>query len=124
MSGIRKNLKKIIVGIIGGIVFIVGVVLIPYPGPGMLVVFFGLTILATEFMWAQGLLDTLRSKYDRWQVWMKRQSRVMQLLFLLATAVIVVITIWLFNGYGLLNDWLNLEQDWLDSPFVQIEPTP
>lgn len=124
MGRTQRHLKKIIVGLLGGVVFLVGIVLIPYPGPGWLIVFFGLTILATEFMWAQGVLDSLRKKYDRWQIWMRGQSRIVQIMFLVLTAIVVIITIWLFNGYGLINSWFGLNQDWLVSPFVQIDPTP
>ena len=124
MDGLRKNTRKILIGILGGLVLLIGLVLIPYPGPGWLIVFFGLTILATEFMWAQGILDRLRAKYDQWQTWMRRQSPLVKLAFWLLTAIVVVTTIWLFNGYGLLNSWFNLSQDWLVSPFVQMDPTP
>lgn len=124
MDALRKNTRKILVGILGGLVLLIGLVLIPYPGPGWLIVFFGLAILATEFMWAQGILDNLRSKYDQWQAWLRRQSLFVKVGFLLLTAAVVITTIWLCNGYGLLNEWFNLGQDWLVSPFVQMDATP
>lgn len=124
MNSLAKNARKILIGILGGLVLLIGLVLIPYPGPGWLIVFFGLAILATEFMWAQGILDRLRQKYDDWQAWIARQPIGIKVLFWLATAAVVVTTIWLFNGYGLLNEWINLGQDWLVSPFVQMDATP
>ena len=40
----------------GCAVVVVGVILLPLPGPGMLVILAGLGILATEFEWADRLL--------------------------------------------------------------------
>ena len=50
---IWKLLRKSFIFIIGVAVFIVGIILIPLPGPGFLVMFAGLAILAIEFEWAQ-----------------------------------------------------------------------
>jgi uncharacterized protein (TIGR02611 family) len=47
---------KIGVGILGAIVVAVGIVLIPFPGPGWAIVIHGLAVLALEFAWAQHLL--------------------------------------------------------------------
>ena len=47
---------RIAVAVIGLAVLAVGIVAIPYPGPGWAVVFVGLAILATEFDWARRLL--------------------------------------------------------------------
>src|SRR5215468_10502274 len=43
---------RIGVGVLGGLVLVAGILMIPYPGPGWLVVFAGLAVLATEFAWA------------------------------------------------------------------------
>ena len=45
-------LKRVIVGVVGGFVTLIGVVALVAPGPGWLIVFTGLGILATEFAWA------------------------------------------------------------------------
>ncbi len=42
-----------------------GIILLPLPGPGWLVIFLGLGVLATEFAWAAHLLARARSYYDR-----------------------------------------------------------
>lgn len=115
----KNKLKKIGVGIIGGIVLVVGVILIPYPGPGWLVVFAGLGILSTEFDWAKRLLSYAKGKYDAWEAWVRRQSPLVRALLFIATAIIVIATIWLLNGYGLINSWLNLGWDWVQSPLVK-----
>ncbi len=115
----KRKAKKTFIAIIGGIVLIVGIVAIPYPGPGWLIVFAGLGILATEFAWAQQILQFARGKYDRWQEWLGRQDVAIKALFWLLTAIIVVTTIWLLNGYGLLNSWLHLGQNWVESPLFR-----
>ncbi|ROQ40824.1 uncharacterized protein (TIGR02611 family) [Frondihabitans sp. PhB188] len=55
-----RTAYKVAIGIIGFAVVIAGIILIPLPGPGWLVVFLGLAILGTEFpaahrlnMWVQ-----------------------------------------------------------------------
>jgi len=45
------------VTIAGVLVVLIGIVLIPLPGPGWAIVFGGLAILATEYVWAQRLLS-------------------------------------------------------------------
>lgn len=110
--------RKIILGVVGGIVLLCGIVMIPYPGPGWVVVFIGLAILAQEFPWAQRVLDIAKGKYDQWQAWLRRQPAWVKSIFWLMTATIVIVTIWLLNGYGLLNAWFHLGLDWLNSPFV------
>ena len=59
---IRKSGKRIAVTIAGFAVLIVGIVLIPLPGPGWLIVFSGLAILATEYVWARRLLNYAKAK--------------------------------------------------------------
>lgn len=115
----RKQIKRIATGIIGGLVLIIGIIAIPYPGPGWLIVFAGLGILSTEFEWAQKILDKLKSKYDAWEAWLKKQPSWVKAIFWTATCIIVIITVWLLNGYGLINDWLNLNWDWVKSPFFK-----
>lgn len=114
----KKHAKRVLIAVIGGIVLIAGIIMIPYPGPGWLVVFAGLGILSTEFDWAQRLLDYAKGKYEDWTHWVARQNKVIQSAIWLCTALIVVVTIWLLNGYGMINDLLNLNQDWVQSPFV------
>lgn len=112
----KKAVKKSSIGLLGGLVVVVGLILVPYPGPGWLIVFAGLAILATEFEQARRVLDFAKGKYDAWQEWLKQQSMVVQLIFWLLTFAVVVVTIWLLNGYGIINDLLHLGWDWIRSP--------
>lgn len=46
-------LRKLIVGVIGGTIVLIGVAMIVLPGPAFIVIPVGLGILATEFAWAR-----------------------------------------------------------------------
>jgi uncharacterized protein (TIGR02611 family) len=119
MKNLPPNTRKIVTGFVGWLVLLVGIVLIPYPGPGWVIVFIGLSLLAREFEWAKNLHDYAHSKYVAWQNWLKDQPRSVKLLFWALTAALVVSTVWLLNGYGLINGWFNLGFDWAQSPFVR-----
>lgn len=47
---------RIAVGVVGGTITFLGVVFLITPGPGWLVIFVGLGILASEFAWAERAL--------------------------------------------------------------------
>lgn len=121
MANIKRRAKRTGVGIVGGIVLIVGIVAIPYPGPGWLIVFAGLGILATEFEWAQRLLDYAKSRYDAFQAWVARQNCAVKAAIWSITALIVIATVYLLNGYGILDNLFSLGQDWLHSPFFPVK---
>ena len=55
-----KKLKKIIVAVIGFTVLAFGILLIVFPGPAFIVIPIGLSILATEFVWAKKLLEKFK----------------------------------------------------------------
>ncbi|MTK01616.1 TIGR02611 family protein [Micromonospora sp. CP22] len=65
---------KIIFGVLGALVVAIGIVLIPLPGPGWLLVIAGLGIWAVEFHWAKRLLAFTRRHVHGWTAWVKRQS--------------------------------------------------
>lgn len=118
MDRIKRHSKQVFIGVVGGIVLLAGVIMIPYPGPGWLVVFAGLAILSTEFAFAERILARVRQKYDEWRDWLKVQPRWVQWLVLAFTGLVVVVTLWLLNAYGLINSFLNLGLDWVTSPLA------
>ena len=66
---------RIGVGMLGGFIAVVGLVLVPLPGPGWLVVFLGLAILGTEFAWAHRLAGFVKRQLNRfWAWWNARKS--------------------------------------------------
>jgi uncharacterized protein (TIGR02611 family) len=88
----RRSLEapyRIGVGVIGGLVVAAGIVTIPLPGPGWLTVIAGLFVLATEFTWAERLLEFTRRHVANWTVWLGRQSVVVRLAIALLTAAFV-----------------------------------
>jgi uncharacterized protein (TIGR02611 family) len=104
------------VAIIGLAVLAVGILAIPYPGPGWAIVFVGLAILATEFDWARRLLAYTRKRYDKVMAWFRRQGRWVQAAGAALTGAIVVATLWLLGALGWSAGLAGLEQEWLKSP--------
>ena len=70
---------QLVVGIFGGFVVALGIVLIPFPGPGWLIVLAGLAILAVEFVWAQRLLLFTKGQLESWWHWLGRQSMLVRM---------------------------------------------
>jgi uncharacterized protein (TIGR02611 family) len=55
--------KRFVVAVVGFTVIAIGIVLLPLPGPGWAIIFGGLAILATEFIWARRLRDKVRGYF-------------------------------------------------------------
>jgi len=54
--------------ILGGFTLLgLGAVMLFTPGPGWLVIFLGLTLLAAEFVWARRLMDRMKQQGTRWK---------------------------------------------------------
>ncbi len=62
---IRRSGKRVAVTIAGFAVLLAGIALLVLPGPGWLLIFIGLTILATEYVWAQRLLNAAKRKAEQ-----------------------------------------------------------
>lgn len=107
---------RTVVGVVGTAVLIVGIIAIPYPGPGWAIVFLGLGILATEFRAAQVVLHWVRIRYDRAMVWFGRQHIAVKALSALLTAAFVIASLWLFGALALVGGWVGIDWSWLKSP--------
>lgn len=59
---VARALRRGLVLIVGVALMLGGVVLLVLPGPGVLVIFAGLGLLATEFTWAARLLRWARTR--------------------------------------------------------------
>jgi tellurite resistance protein TerC len=57
--------KRMIVIVAGFTILVVGIAMIVLPGPAVVVIPIGLAILATEFIWARKLLDTVKERIER-----------------------------------------------------------
>ena len=68
-----NTVYKIVVTLLGATIVVVGLILVPLPGPGWLIVFVGLTLLGSEYHWARRLLGWLRAMltrfWERWNTW-------------------------------------------------------
>lgn len=60
-----KKVKKLIVTIIGFTILLIGLVTIFTPGPAIIIIPVGLAVLATEFVWAERLLNKFKEKFAR-----------------------------------------------------------
>ncbi|MGC3988355.1 MAG: PGPGW domain-containing protein [Chthoniobacteraceae bacterium] len=67
--------KRIMIAIAGFTVIIIGVVMIPLPGPGALVILAGLSILALEFAWARRLLVRAKEAMEKARARFKRKPK-------------------------------------------------
>lgn len=61
MSKTVSAVRKLVIAIVGFPILLLGIVLIPLPGPGLLVSLLGLIILSTEFDWAKGPTDKAKA---------------------------------------------------------------
>jgi uncharacterized protein (TIGR02611 family) len=107
---------RIVVGVVGVVVLGLGVLAIPYPGPGWAIVFLGLGILATEFEWAHRLLRYTKERYDRVMAWFAAQGLWVKVLGAVLTAAVVVASLWLFGALSFAAGLFGIEQPWLKSP--------
>lgn len=97
---------RVCVGVVGGLIVAVGLVTIPLPGPGWLTVIAGLFVLASEFTWAERLLEFTKKHVKRWTDWVTRQPVWVRLVIAAVTAAFV---------YGVLVVTLHLTgvPDWV-----------
>lgn len=100
------------VGIVGGLIVAVGLVTIPLPGPGWLTVIAGLFVLASEFFWAERLLEFTKRNVKAWTDWLGHQPVWVRGLVALATAAFVygvlVVTLHLTGVPGWVPGWVPL----------------
>ncbi len=59
-----RPVRRVIVGVIGGTILLIGIAMIVLPGPAIVVVPLGLMVLATEFIWARRWLRKFRGWVD------------------------------------------------------------
>jgi len=85
---------RIAVLVVGLAITVGGLVLVPLPGPGWLIVFTGVAVLASEFEPAQRLLEWGRDVLRRWTEWVKAQPVLVQGVVGLVTAAFVVVVLW------------------------------
>lgn len=74
LNPLTNQSYRIAVGVLGLLVVVAGLIMVPFPGPGWLVVFVGVAIWGSEFDWAANLLTWGRKKLSEWNDWLGRQA--------------------------------------------------
>ncbi|NLU66315.1 TIGR02611 family protein [Streptomyces sp. HNM0574] len=64
---------QVVIFVIGLAIVVGGVIMLPLPGPGWLVIFAGIGVWGTEFPWAQRVLRWTKQKLQEWTHWVKRR---------------------------------------------------
>ena len=85
---------RFVVGLLGVALTVGGLLLVPLPGPGWLIVFAGLAVLATEFEPARRLLDFGRRRLTAWTVWLGRQGLLVRSGVVLGTVACVALALY------------------------------
>jgi uncharacterized protein (TIGR02611 family) len=60
-----EQVRRVFRVVAGFTLLAVGVVMLVTPGPGWLVILFGLSLLAAEFIWARRLMDRMKREGER-----------------------------------------------------------
>lgn len=74
---------------LGVVIILGGIVLLPLPGPGWLIIFAGLGLLGTEYEWAHRLLTWVKRQVQGWWHWLERQPLWVRLAVAAVTALFV-----------------------------------
>lgn len=61
MNTALKHAQRLVVGIVGATILLIGIAMIVLPGPALVVIPIGLAVLGTEFLWARRLLKRVKS---------------------------------------------------------------
>lgn len=91
---------RIAVLTLGVLVTLLGLVLVPLPGPGWAIVFLGLALTATEFRPARSLLEFARGTVRMWTDWLMERPMWVRLGVTLATFALVAgitFTVWTYG---------------------------
>jgi uncharacterized protein (TIGR02611 family) len=70
-----EQVRRVFLVIAGFTLLFVGVAMLVTPGPGMLVIFLGLGLLAAEFVWARRLMDRIKHEGGRLKDAVLRQGK-------------------------------------------------
>jgi len=71
---VKRAVKRYSIAAVGFLVLVIGILLMPLPGPGVLIVLVGVLILATQFEWAERRVEqvkraALRGAADSVKTW-------------------------------------------------------
>ena len=101
----KNRVYRTVVGAVGTFVVLLGLVLVPLPGPGWLVVFLGLAVLGSEFHSARRVNAFGRRQLHRWTRWLGRRSWGTRIGLGSATALVVAGAAWGYLAWQGLPSW-------------------
>lgn len=104
---------KILVGVVGAALVIGGLIMVPFPGPGWLVVFAGLAVLASEFAWAHRALKFAKGTVTSATDWLKRQNWVVRILASLITLAVAAAIVWATLKFTMGIDLITMAQTFI-----------
>lgn len=104
---------KIGIGVLGTLVVALGIVLIPFPGPGWAIVILGLAIWSLEFAWAKRLLDFTKRHVKSWTSWIGRQSLGVRAVIGVVGMIFVAAIVWVSVKLSFGVDLIQVVRDWL-----------
>ena len=106
---------RTVVAVLGLVVVVIGLIAVPAPGPGWLIVFIGVSIWASEFEWAQRLLYWGKDRLRDWQHWLQSKPWWVSALVALGTAAIVACVFWAYFAWVGSPSWRpDVVEGWLD----------
>ena len=93
---------RLVVLAIGSIILLAGVAMLVFPGPGWAAIVLGLLILATEFRWAEILLEPLQRLINKLASRAKDpQARGENIVFVLVAVIAIALGLWWYLArYG------------------------
>ncbi len=101
-----RRLYRLAVFGVGLVIVLVGLALVPLPGPGWAIVFLGIAIWASEFEKAQQLLEWGKGVLSRWNTWVLAQAWYVKVGVALATMALVGLVFWGLFVLGGVPTWL------------------
>ncbi len=117
---VTHRILRVVVAVVGFVVVVIGLILVPFPGPGWAIVFLGIAIWATEFAWAHHLLRWGKTQLQRWTRWLAAQAWPVKLLVTIGLALLVLLVLWALLVAWTVPPWLPdpLEERLEDLPGV------
>jgi uncharacterized protein (TIGR02611 family) len=101
-----RAVYRIVVALLGVAITLGGLLLVPLPGPGWLIVFAGLALLATEFDPARRVLEFGRRTLRGWTAWLGRQRMPVRAGVGLGTFACVAAGLWGAAALAGVPSWL------------------
>lgn len=106
------------VGFVGTIMILGGAMMVPLPTPGFgwILIFLGLGVLSTEFVWAKAITHWLRRVLDCLEAWWGRRSLAAKTGLIAAAVAIILLFLWLVGMVGAVGSWFGWRNEWLSGP--------